>query len=192
MRQLLLGLVLFFGMHSMSIAALPLRDKLAAKSELGWKSLYGVVSLIGIVLMVRGYADLRQAPTLLYVSPSWLHYVAAVLLLPTFVLIQVPYLPGRIKSAVKHPQLAAVILWALAHLLVNGTLADVLLFGSFLLWAVADRISMKGRIARPIPGAPESRANDVVVVVVGLTVYAATVFWLHEIVFGVRPFVQLL
>ncbi len=70
MRQLLLGLVLFFGMHSMSIAALPLRDKLAAKSELGWKSLYGVVSLIGIVLMVRGYADLTQAPTLLYVSPS--------------------------------------------------------------------------------------------------------------------------
>ncbi|MEE9158095.1 MAG: NnrU family protein, partial [Gammaproteobacteria bacterium] len=78
MRQLLLGLVLFFGMHSMSIAALPLRDKLAAKSELGWKSLYGVASLIGIVLMVRGYADLRQAPTLLYVSPSWLHQVAAV------------------------------------------------------------------------------------------------------------------
>ncbi len=192
MRQLLLGLVLFFGMHSVSIAALPLRDKLAAKSELGWKSLYGVVSLIGIVLMVRGYADLRQAPTLLYVSPSWLHYVAGVLLLPIFVLIQVPYLPGRIKSAVKHPQLAAVILWALAHLLVNGTLADVLLFGSFLLWAVADRISVKSRIARPIPGAPESRANDVVVVVVGLTVYAATILWLHEMLFGVRPFVQLL
>jgi uncharacterized membrane protein len=192
MRQLLLGLVLFFGMHSMSIAALPLRDKLAAKSELGWKSLYGVISLIGIVLMARGYADLRQVPTLLYVSPGWLRHVAAVLLLPTFVLFLAPYFPGRIKSAIKHPQLVAVIIWALAHLLVNGTLADMLLFGAFLLWAVADRISMKSRIARPIPGAPESRANDVVVVAVGLTLYAATVFWLHEMLFGVRPFVQLL
>lgn len=192
MRQLLLGLVLFFGMHSMSIVALPLRDKLAAKSELGWKSLYGVISLIGIVLMARGYADLRQVPTLLYVSPSWLRHVAAVLLLPTFVLFLAPYFPGRIKSAVKHPQLVAVKIWALAHLLVNGTLADMLLFGAFLLWAVADRISMKSRIARPIPGAPESRANDVVVVVVGLTLYAVTVFWLHEMLFGVRPFVQLL
>ena len=192
MRQLLLGLVLFFGMHSMSIVALPWRDKLAAKSELGWKSLYGVISLIGIVLMARGYADLRQVPTLLYVSPSWLRPVAAVLLLPTFVLFLAPYFPGRIKSAVKHPQLVAVKIWALAHLLVNGTLADMLLFGAFLLWAVADRISMKSRIARPIPGAPESRANDVVVVVVGLTLYAVTVFWLHEMLFGVRPFVQLL
>ena len=157
MLQLLLGLVLFFGMHSMSIVALPLRDRLAAKSEIGWKSLYGIVALIGIILMARGYADLRQAPTLLYVSPVWLRHVAAVLLLPTFVLFLAPYFPGRIKSALKHPQLVAVKIWALAHLLVNGTLADVLLFGSFLLWAVAARISMKSRIARTVPGAPESR-----------------------------------
>jgi len=189
MLQLLLGLVLFFGMHSMSIVALPLRDRLAAKSEIGWKSLYGIVALIGIILMARGYADLRQAPTLLYVSPVWLRHVAAVLLLPTFVFFLAPYFPGRIKSALKHPQLVAVKIWALAHLLVNGTLADVLLFGSFLLWAVAARISMKSRIARTVPGAPESRANDFVIVVVGLAVYAVTVLWLHEMLFGVRPFV---
>jgi uncharacterized membrane protein len=189
MEQLIVGLVLFFGMHSVSIVALPLRDRLAAKSELGWKALYAAVSLIGIVLVARGYAELRQTPTLLYASPGWLRHVAAVSLLPIFVLLLAPYFPGRIESAVKHPQLVAVKLWAVVHLLVNGTLADVLLFGSFLVWAVADRISMKSRPARRVPGAPGSAANDVVLVVVGLALYAAMIFWLHEIAFGVRPFV---
>ncbi len=189
MEQLILGLVLFFGMHSVSIVALPLRDKLAAKSEPGWKALYAIVSLIGIVLVVRGYAELRLSPTLLYGSPVWLRHVAAVFLLPIFVLFLAPYFPGRITSATKHPQLVAVILWAVAHLLVNGTVTDVLLFGSFLVWAVADRISMKSRPARPVPGTRASAANDIVLVVVGLALYAAMFFWLHEAAFGVRPFV---
>ena len=188
MLQFLLGLVLFFGMHSMSIVALPLRDKFAAKSELAWKALYGIVSLIGIVLIARGYADLRQTPTVLYVSPAWLRHVSAILLLPIFILFITHYFPGRIKDVIKHPQLVAVKFWALAHLLVNGTLADVLLFGSFLLWAVADRISMKNRVARPIQGEPESKINDVIVVVTGLILYAATVFWFHKMLFGVKPF----
>ena len=188
MLQLLLGLALFFGMHSMSIVALPLRDKLAAKSEIGWKLLYGVVSLLGIILMARGYADLRQAPTILYDSPIWLHYVAAILLLPTFVLFLAAYFPGLIRRAVKHPQLVALKIWALAHLLVNGTLADLLLFGSFFVWAVFDRISMMNRASRPVPSVPQSRVNDIIVVVAGLAVYAAIVFWLHEILFGIRPF----
>jgi uncharacterized membrane protein len=188
MEQLIVGLVLFFGMHSASIVALPLRDRLAAKSELGWKALYGLVSLIGIVLVARGYAELRQVPTLLYASPVWVRHVAAVFLLPIFVLFLAPYFPGRITSATKHPQLVAVKLWAVAHLLVNGTLADVLLFGSFLVWAVADRISMKSRPVRPIPGAPASVASDIVLVVVGLALYAALLFWLHEVAFGIRPF----
>ena len=191
MLQLLLGLVLFFGMHSMSIVALPLRDKLAAKSEFGWKLVYGVVSLIGLILMSRGYADLRLTPTILYVAPVWLYHVAAVLLLPTFVLFLAPYFPGRISSATKHPQLIAVKLWAVSHLLVNGTLADMLLFGSFLLWAVADRISMKRRATRAVPGMPESKTNDIIAVVLGVIIYAAFVFWFHEMLFGVRPFVQL-
>jgi uncharacterized membrane protein len=188
MQQLLSGLVLFFGLHSISIVALPLRDRLAAKSALGWKAFYGVVSLIGIVLIARGYADLRQTPTVLYVSPVWLRHVAALFLLPTFVLFMAPYFPGRITSIIPNPQLEAVKAWALAHLMVNGTLADVLLFGSFLIWAVADGISMKHRVARPLPGAPESRANDIIVIVAGLGLYVATVFWLHESILGVRPF----
>ena len=191
MELFLLGIVLFFGIHSISIVALPLRDKLAAKSELGWKAVYAIISLIGIVFIAKGYAELRQTPTLLYSSPGWLRYTSAVLLLPTFMFFIAPYFPGKIKTRLKHPQLIAVKLWALAHLLVNGTLADVLLFGAFLLWTVGVRISMKRRISRPVPGAPESAANDVIVVVLGLALYAGTVIWFHEMLLGVNPFVFL-
>ena len=124
--------------------ALPVRERMVAKNEMAWKGLYALASLAGIVLMVRGYAELRSAPTVLYATPYWMRHVAALLLLPVFIFFIAPYFPGRIKTALKHPQLAAVKLWAFAHLLVNGTLADVLLFGSFLVWAVADRISFFG------------------------------------------------
>ena len=189
MLQLVLGLALFLGMHSVSIFAADLRDRLAAKDERGWKVLYTAISLVGVILIVRGYAELKQAPTFLYVAPAWLYHVAAVMLLPTFMFFLAPYFPGRIKQTLKHPQLVAVKLWATAHLLVNGTLADVLLFGSFLIWAVADRISLKRRAARPIPGAPESGLNDIILVVLGLALYAATVLWLHQLAFGVKPIV---
>ncbi len=188
MLQLLVGLVLFLGIHSVAIVALPLRDKIAAKSDMGWKAMYAIASLIGIVLMVRGYAELRLTPTVLYVPPIGLRHVAAILMLPAFAFFIAPYFPGRIKTALKHPQLIAVKVWALAHLLVNGNLADVLLFGSFLIWAVVDRVSMKKRVARPLPGAPESKANDVIVVVVGLLLYVAFVMWGHEALIGINPF----
>ena len=174
MLQFLLGLVLFFGIHSVSIVALPLRDKLAAKSDIGWKLFYSCLSLVGMILIAKGYADLRQAPILLYVSPVWLHYVAAILLLPIFILILAPYLPGRISHAIKHPQLVAVKVWAVAHLLTGGTLADVLLFGSFLIWAVVDRVSMMKRATRPVPAIPQSKTNDIILVIAGLAIYLAS------------------
>ncbi len=188
MLQLLLGLALFLGIHSVSIIALPLRDSLAAKSPPGWKIFYGVASIVGIVLVVRGYAELRLTPTILYVAPAWMYHVAATLLIPVFILFFAPYFPGRISRATKHPQLIAVKLWAVSHLLVNGTLADVLLFGSFLAWAVLDRISMKRRPPRPVPGLPSSNRNDILVVVLGLGTYVAFVFWLHEKLIGIKPF----
>ncbi len=188
MLQLLLGIVLFFGMHSVAIVALPLRDGIARQSRAAWSGFYAVTSLIGIVLMVRGYADLRQTPTVLYVTPYWLRHVSALLMLPVFTLFIAPYFPGRIKAALKHPQLLAVKTWALAHLLVNGNLADVMLFGAFLVWAVVDRISMKTRETRPLPGAPESPMNDVIIIIVGLALYGAFAFWLHEAMLGLRPF----
>ena len=187
MKELLLGIVLFIGMHSISVVALPLRNSLAGKSELGWKALYSIVSLIGIVMITRGYSEMRSAATLLYVSPGWLRHVSVLLLMPTFVLFLAPYFPGRIKNTLKHPQLIAVMIWAVAHLLVNGTLGDVLLFGSFLVWAVADRQSMNSRETRPVPAAPASPHNDLIVVVIGLAVYVAFVFWLHELAFGISP-----
>ncbi len=188
MALLILGLVLFLGIHSSSIVAEGFRDRMAAKSELGWKAFYGIVSIVGIVLIVKGYADARMDPTLLYVPPVWMKHLAALLLLPVFVLFFAPYFPGRIKAATKHPQLVAVKLWAVAHLLVNGTLADVILFGSFLIWAVVDRVSFKRRVERPVPSAPVKGINDVLVVAAGLGVYVIFVLWLHEAWFGVAPF----
>lgn len=189
MLQLLLGIVLFFGIHSASIVAAPARDRAVAKSRNAWLGFYTLVSVVGVVLMVRGYAELRSTPTVLYIAPLWLRHVAALLLLPFFVFFIAPYFPGKIKTALKHPQLVSVKLWAVAHLLVNGTVADVLLFGSFLAWAVTERISLKKRPARPLPGAPESVANDIILVIVGLGLYVLFVTFAHEWLFGVRVFV---
>ncbi len=188
MAVLILGLVLFLGMHSVSIFAEGLRNRFAAKSEIGWKAFYGIVSLVGLWLIVRGYGAARLEPTVLYVPPTWLRHLVALLMLPVFVLFFAPYLPGRIKAATKHPQLVAVKLWAFSHLLANGTVADVVLFGSFLAWAVLDRISLKRRTPRPLPGAPASPMNDVIAVVVGLAAYAGFAFWAHKAWIGVSPF----
>lgn len=187
MNLFIAGLVLFFGLHSISVFALPLRNSLAAKNEKAWKGIYALLSLLGLVLMSMGYSELRQAPTILYVTPDWMRHVAALLLLPTFVFFLSSIFPGKIKDALKHPLLAAVKLWALAHLLVNGTLADVLMFGAFLAWAVLVRISLKTRPERTIPTAPRSPANDAIAVVLGLGLYLAFVLWLHEVLIGISP-----
>lgn len=185
MLQLLLGIALFFGIHSVSIVAAPWRDRMAARSDLAWKAFYTIVSLVGIVLIARGYAELRHTPTLLYVTPAWMRHVSELLMLPVFAFFIAPYFPGRISKTLKHPQLVAVKTWAVAHLLVNGMLADVLLFAPFLVWAVATRISMKNRTSRPLPGAPESKFNDIIVVVLGLSLYAAFVIFFHKMLIGV-------
>ncbi len=185
---LLIGLVLFLGIHSVSIVAEGFRNRMAAKSEIGWMAVYGLVSLAGIVLIVRGYADARLEPTLLYVTPTWLRHVAALLMLPVFILFFAPYFPGRIKAVTKHPQLVAVKLWAVSHLLVNGMLADVILFSAFLAWAVADRISLKRRAPRPVPGLPLAGINDAIVIVLGLAAYVVFALWLHVAWIGVPPF----
>lgn len=188
MSYLIAGLALFFGTHVISIVALDWRNRTAARlGENAWKGLYSLVAIGGFVLMLWGYGLARQDPVLLYAPPTWLRHLAALLMLPVFPLLLAAYLPGRIKAATKHPMLAATKFWALAHLLANGTLGDVLLFGSFLAWAVADRISFKHREQRPIPGAPPSKANDIVAVVAGLLIYVAFVKWLHVLFFGVVP-----
>ena len=186
MTQLILGLVLFLGIHSLSIIALPARNAMAAGiGEWPFKGIYALIAIIGLALIVQGYGQARMDPTVLYVTPEWTRHIAMLLMLPAFPALLATYLPGRISRTLGHPMLVAVKAWALAHLLVNGTVADVLLFGGFLAWAVADRISMKRRPARSIPRAPESAFNDVIAVIGGLGVYLAFVFWLHAKWIGV-------
>ena len=183
-----IGLVLFLGIHTVSIVAPQWRDgQVARLGEGPWKGIYSVVSAIGFGLLIYGYGVARQNPVVLYTPPTALRHVALLLMLPVFPLLVAAYMPGRIKAIAKHPMLLATKFWALAHLLANGTLADVLLFGGFLAWAVADRISVKRRAARPIPGAPPRPFNDVIVVVVGLAVYALFVMGAHRWLFGVSP-----
>ncbi len=192
MTWLIIGLVLFLGVHSVSIVSPQGRDALAGRmGEGGYKGAYALVSFVGLALIVWGYGLARQAPVLLYAPPTGLRHLALLLMLPVFVLLFAAYLPGRIQRAAKHPLLLAVKCWALAHLLANGTLADVLLFGGFLAWAVADRISVKRRAAagllRSPPALPGSTANDAIALVGGLVVYLLLVFWAHAWLFGVRP-----
>ncbi|MAO14774.1 NnrU family protein [Marinobacter sp.] len=188
MTTLILGLVLFLGVHSLSIVNEPLRDRLhAALGEAAFKGLYSLASLAGLLLIIWGYGAARLDPSVLYVPPTWLRHVSLLLLIPVFPLLFATYFPGRIKAKIGHPMLVAVKLWALAHLLANGMLHDVLLFGSFLAWAIADRISMKRRTQRPIATLPATKANDAIAVVGGLAAYVVMVLWVHQWAFGVAP-----
>lgn len=189
MTLLIFGLVLLLGIHSVSIGAPAWRDKqVARRGEGAWKGFYSVVSIASFVLLIYGYGLARQSPVVLYTPPTALRHIALLLMLPFFPLLFAAYLPGRIKAAAKHPMLLAVKLWALAHLLANGTLHDVILFGAFLAWAVADRISVKRRsVARVVPGAPPSPMNDVIAIVGGLVAYAVFLLWAHGWLIGVSP-----
>jgi uncharacterized membrane protein len=188
MTLLIIGLVLFLGIHSVSIVAPAWRDaQLALRGEGAWKGIYSLVSAVGLGLLIFGYGMARQAPVVLYTPPAALRHVALLLMVPVFPLLLAAYLPGRIKTAAKHPMLLAVKFWALAHLLANGNLADVLLFGGFLAWAVADRISVKRRPVRVIPGASPGPLNDLIAAVGGLVVYAAMLMGLHLWLIGVSP-----
>src|SRR5579864_9178874 len=143
MSYLVLGLVLFLGIHSISIIAPAWRDRIAARLGNVWRGIYSLISIAGFIVIVWGYGIARQKPVLLYAPPAWTHYIAAALMLPVFTLFLAAYFPGRIKGALKHPMLFSVMLWAVAHLIATGMLANVVLFGSFLAWAIADRISFK-------------------------------------------------
>ena len=185
MLKLVAGLVIFLGVHSIRIVAPSWRDAMVERlGPLGWKAVYSVASLAGFILLVGGYGAARLDPVVLYQPPVWVRHLAMLLMLPVFPLLLSAYLPGRIKAAVKHPMLAATKAWALAHLLANGMLADVLLFGGFLAWAVADRISAGKRPqAAPVVAGPVR--NDVIAVVAGLALYAVFLVWAHRSLIGV-------
>lgn len=188
MLEFAIGIVLFFGIHSIAIVAPGWRNDMVRRmGAVPWKAVYGLVSIVGIVLLIKGYGDLRWTSTVLYTPPGWLRHVGMLLLVPVFPLLLATYLPGRISSGVRHPMLLAVKVWALAHLLMNGRAVDLVLFGAFLAWAVADRIAVKRRSSRPAsaPTLPATAFNDAVAVVGGLAIYVAFVLWLHTWLIGV-------
>lgn len=191
MIVLILGLVLFLGAHSVRIVAPAWRDAMLERlGENGWKGAYSLVSLAGFILIIWGYGLARQEPVVLWFSPIWLKHIALILNLVAFVIIAGYGLPGgRIKAAVKHPMVIAVKVWAFAHLLANGTLADLLLFGSFLVWAVLDFRSarQRDRVAAGEAVALGPVRNDVIAAVAGIVVWAAFVWFLHQWLFGVSP-----
>lgn len=188
MTWLVVGLAAFLFIHSVSIVAPAWRDSMAARlGELRWKRIYSIVSLAAFVALVHGCSLARQEPVVLYQPTAWMRHLAFVVMLPAFPLLLSAYLPGRIKDAVKHPMLAATQVWAVAHLLANGMLADVLLFGGFLLWAVVDRVSVARRPQRPPRTAPRGRFNDLIAIVAGLAVYVVIAYWAHAALFGVSP-----
>ena len=188
MSTLLAGLLLFLGIHSISIVAPGLRDRIAARIGTGpWKGLYALAATVGLVLVVRGFLPVRAVATTWYIPTAPMRWMAVLLMLVVFPCLLASHLPGRIQSTLRHPMLVATKAWAFAHLLANGSSADVLLFGALLAWAVVERISLKRRPARPLPMAPAGPLNDVIAVVTGLVVYAIFVGGLHRMLFGVAP-----
>jgi uncharacterized membrane protein len=187
MSVLIIGLVIFLGVHCVRIVAPGWRDRrIAAMGEGPWKGIYSLVSIIGFVLLVWGYGLARPVAPVFYEPPVWMKHVTAFLMILAFVSLGIYALPaGRLKPILKHPMLVAIKIWALAHLLANGDLASILLFGSFLVWAVFDRIAAKRRAA-PVPAAGPV-AYDIVAVIAGLVVYVLFVWRLHEWLFGVSP-----
>ena len=191
MAVLILGLVLFLGVHSTRIVADGWRTATIARiGEKPWKGLYTLASIAGFVLIVIGFGLARRNPVYLWEAPMGMRHVAGALLLVAFVLLAATYVPrNAIKARLHHPMVLAVKVWALAHLLANGNLADVVLFGSFLVWAIFNFRAARGRDrAAGTVYPPGTAAGTAITVVVGIAAWAVFAFWAHGLLFGVRPF----
>jgi uncharacterized membrane protein len=164
--------------------------RIAGMGPMAWKGVYSVVSIAGFVLLVYGYGLSREAPIDLWNPPRWTRHLAALITLPVFILIAAAYVPGtHIKAALKHPMILGVKAWALAHLLSNGRLGDVVLFGAFLAWAILDYRAARLRDRQQGTTYPaRGFVRDIVVVVVGLAAWAVFAMSLHGTLIGVRPF----
>ena len=191
MLLLVLGLVLFLGVHSVRILAGGWRDRTRARlGANAYRGVYSLVSLAGLVLIVYGFAQARADSPVLWVSPFGLKMFAVLLVAVAFVLVTAAYVPGnQIKAAVHHPMLLGVKTWAAAHLLANGRLVDVVLFGAFLAWSVVDFATCRRRDRAAGTTYPPGRSGATVkTVVIGLVVFALFGQFVHPWLFGVRPF----
>ena len=190
MLILILGLLVFLGVHSVRIVGEGWRAQTIRRiGAQPWKGVYSIASIVGFGLIVWGFGLARQQPVQLWSPPTGMRHLAALLTLIAFVLLAAAYVPGNgIKARVHHPMVLAVKLWALAHLLANGNLAHVLLFGSFLVWAGLNfsAARRRDRLSGTVY-APGKTAATITTLVVGAAAWAVFGFWLHGWLIGVRP-----
>ena len=191
MSILILGLVIFIGTHSLRMLAPRWREQTIARiGAMPWKGLQALTSIVGLVLIVIGFGVARAQPQLLYTPPDWLRHLNALFTLVAFVLIAAAYVPrNHLKAKLGHPMLAGVKLWALGDLLAIGYLHDVVLFGTFLTWAVADFAVSRRRDRKAGTAYPAGKPiGDVLAIVIGVAAWAIFAFLLHQRLIGVNPF----
>ncbi|WP_159009494.1 NnrU family protein [Bradyrhizobium sp. S69] len=187
---MILGLVLFLGVHLLTTRRELRARFVVSMGEGGYKGFYSLVSLAGLGFVVWGFAHYRSAGMInVWYPPAAFRHITEALMLPAVILVAASYIRGRIYTTLKHPMLAGVKLWAAAHLLANGDLGSIILFGAFLAWAVFDRISLKRRTDAGAPPIPIGGVgNDLIAVVVGIVAYLALGFVFHPVVIGVPVF----
>jgi uncharacterized membrane protein len=186
----MLGLVIFLGVHSVRVVAEPWRDRVRARlGDRPYKGVYSLASIAGFALVIWGFGLARQQPVVLWQSMTWARHLASLLTLIAFVLVAAAYVPrNQIKARLHHPMILGVKVWALAHLLANNTLADLLLFGSFLVWAVLSFRAARARDRAAGTVYPAgTAAGTAIAVVAGVAAWAFFAFWAHEHWIGVRP-----
>lgn len=190
MGMMILGLVLFLGVHSTRIVADGWRTGMIRRLGASrWKGLYALVSVVGLVLVVWGFSLTRQQPVQLWAPPFFMRHVAWLLTLVAFILLVATYVPGNaIKARLHHPMVLGVMFWAAAHLLVIGNLANVVLFGSFLVWAALSfrAARARDRVERTLYPAGTA-LGTLITVVAGIIVWAGIAFWAHGLIIGIRP-----
>jgi uncharacterized membrane protein len=187
MSLLILGLVLFLGIHIFTTLRGPRSIVIGRLGEGPYKGLYSLVAAVGLLLIVWGFSRYRSEGYIEVWNPPFaiFHPIALVLLWCALVALTATYAPpSRIKSLLRHPMLVAVKVWALSHLLVNGDLGSMLLFGSLLVWAIYDRIAVKRRGDAGAPTVASFGRNDAIVIAIGTIAYVA-VLWLHDSIIGV-------
>jgi uncharacterized membrane protein len=191
MSLLIIGLVLFLGTHSVRIVAEGWRGRMLTRlGPLGWKAGYSIIALTGLILIVMGYASARTQPVELWPATTGARHLASLLTLAAFILLTAAYVPGnRIRARLRHPMVLGVKLWAAAHLFSNGNLADLVLFGSILLWAILDFRAARGRdrMSALGTGATGLLSRDLIVIAAGLALWWLFAFHLHARWIGVSP-----
>lgn len=190
MALLILGLVIFLGVHSTRVFADPWRARMVQRiGPMPWKGLYSVFSIVGFIVIVIGFRQARQESTVLYVTPDWMKHVTALLMMLAMMLFVAAYVPKNwFKAKFHHPQVLSVKTWAFAHLLSVGVMADVVLFGAFLVWAivlyaVSRRRDRENNVAYP----PGNAIGTTITVAAGLVAWSVFALLLHGPLIGVRP-----